>query len=47
LRYPLLQVGCQDASDVNGIALRAIVNLMAATRAIGNHPTIRRLPNCW
>jgi hypothetical protein len=42
-----LQVGCQDASDVNGLTLRAIVNLMATTGAIGNHPTIRRLPYCW
>jgi hypothetical protein len=39
-------VGCQNASNVNGIALRAIVNLMTATRAIGNHPAIGRLPYC-
>jgi hypothetical protein len=36
-----LQVGCQDAGDVHGLTLRAIVNLMAATGAIGNHPTVR------
>jgi hypothetical protein len=41
-RYSLLQVGCQDASDVKGLTLGTIVNLMAATRAIGNHPTIGR-----
>jgi hypothetical protein len=32
---------------MNCIALRAIVNLMATTGAIGNHPTIWRLSHCW
>jgi hypothetical protein len=40
-------VGGQDAGNMHSIALRAIMNLMAATGAIGNHPTIRCLPYCW
>jgi hypothetical protein len=41
-----LQVGRQDPSDMNGIALRAILNLMAATRTICNYPAIGCLPYC-
>jgi hypothetical protein len=32
---------------MHSIALRAIMNLMTATRTIGNHPAIGRLPYCW